>query len=60
MTIDEAIDLLQRDIDHPGSVPREVFVKAEALLIEAGKYVKMHRAAVPNCYVRLLPEETEE
>jgi hypothetical protein len=60
MTLDEAIDLVQRDIDHPGSVPREVFVKAEALLIEAAKEYKEARMGKWYPPGHKLPGETEE
>ena len=59
MTIDQAIKLLQADIDNPGSVAIEDVNKAETLGIEALKRVRDNRG---ECYTPIsvkLPGETE-
>ena len=60
MTLDEAIFLLQRDIDNPGSVPIEQLTEAEGLGIEALKREQEKRLTAPNWPWRLLPGETKE
>ncbi|MBA7582161.1 hypothetical protein ES708_24081 [subsurface metagenome] len=59
MTINEAIDLIQRDIDHPGDVPAEVLNKAKKLGIEALKEVKRARSGYFITSASWLPGETE-
>ena len=60
MKINEAIKLLQKDIDDPGSVDIIDVNRAEQLGIEALKRLKISRdpSGVPS--FTLLPGETEE
>ena len=60
MTIDEAILLLQRDIDNPGSVYIEDLNTAGQLGIEALRQIKQIRAYAKELYLPLLPGETTD
>lgn len=59
MTIEQAIELLQLDLDDPGSIPIEGLNTAKALGIEALKTVHQIRHYPFPDSVILLPGETE-
>ena len=60
MKIDEAIELLQKDIDDPGSVPFEELLVAKVIGIFALKRVKANRSGGRVIIWALLPGETKE
>ncbi len=60
MTIDEAIDRLQRDLEDPGSVDYNDRAKAQQLGIEALKLVMKDRDGSYHLLPLLLPGETKE
>ena len=60
MTIDEAIKLLNKDIDDPGSVDIMNVNKAEELAIEALKRLEAIRLRDPIEALTKLPGETED
>uniref|UniRef100_A0A6M3M4M5 Uncharacterized protein n=1 Tax=viral metagenome TaxID=1070528 RepID=A0A6M3M4M5_9ZZZZ len=60
MTLTKAIELLQRDLDDPGSVDILDLNKAQEWGIEALKRVKEGRQQGLRIYIDLLPGETLE
>jgi len=58
MQIDEAIEILQNDIDNTGAVTIEDFIEAEQLGVEALKRVKWHKVQHLTGYYELLPGES--
>ncbi|MBA7579590.1 hypothetical protein ES708_21461 [subsurface metagenome] len=60
MTIDEAIRILNLDIESGCSTPPANLDEAEGLGIEALKRVKWHKDQHERGYYELLPGETEE
>lgn len=60
MKATEATELLQKDLDDPGSVDIRDLNKAQELGIEALKSVKLSRFIFPDVEVGLLPGEDPE
>lgn len=60
MTIDEAIKILQKDIDSPGSAEFGDVKEAEGLGIEALKRQKDERDTIPSSIYNPLPGETKD
>lgn len=60
MTLEKAIELLQLDLDDPGSVPIEDLNQAQELGIEALKAIQLSRTVYTFEIYELLPGETEE
>jgi len=59
MKIERAIDLLQLDLDEPGSVPVEDLNEAQALGIEALKRRQHYRFSAIKYIVEPLPGEDQ-
>lgn len=60
MNLEKAIELLQQDLDDPGSVDISDLNKAQELGIEALKRWKERHDRCPNDINFLLPTETEK
>lgn len=60
MTLIKARELLQMDIDDPGSVPTEDLNQAKEIAIEAIKRILFTRMDKYPSYSPLLPGETKE
>ncbi|MBA7565545.1 hypothetical protein ES708_07230 [subsurface metagenome] len=60
MTVDEAIRILNLDIESASSTPPADLDEAEKLGIEALKQIKQIRAYAKELYLPLLPGETGE
>ena len=60
MENNEAIHLLQQDLDDPGSVDIQALNKEQELGIEALKRIKKSRGDASRYYIGYLPGETEE
>ena len=60
MKASKAKELLQMDINHPGSVAKADLIEAEQLGVEALIFFKTHRHRVIPPYDVLLPSEDPE
>jgi hypothetical protein len=60
MTIEKAIELLQKDLDDPGSVDILDLNHAQELAIEALGFIKRHSAFLHLSDITPLPGETKE
>ncbi|KKN22387.1 hypothetical protein LCGC14_0915790 [marine sediment metagenome] len=60
MTIDEAIGILTNYVNHLPKGVNEDWIKANKLLIEAGKRELEYRESMPPRNGELLPGETKE
>lgn len=59
MKLDKAIELVEEDTKHPTAQFTPELVKAEKLLIEAGKCIEHLRSKVYYYRIPLLPGETK-
>lgn len=59
MTLGKAIELIQQDLDDPGSVDIMDLDEAQRLSIEAMKRVKQERTGYETYALDLLPGETK-